>query len=78
MFSCRVLASGVGRALCLLRIVLPLFVLSLCRLCVFSVFLSFSHLCSCVDQAPLDLINFVSVTDFLLMKNVLSYGREKN
>ena len=43
-FSCRVLVRGVGRVLCLLRIVLLLFVLSLCFLvCVyiFSVFLYF-------------------------------------
>ena len=43
-FSCRVLASVVGRALCYLRVALLLFVLSLCLLvyvCVFSVFLYF-------------------------------------
>ena len=72
-FSCRVLASGVGRALCLLHVDLLLFVLSLCFLisvCVLLVFLYFSHLCSCVDPALLGLSKFVSVTVFLSMKNV--------
>ena len=75
-FRCWILGSGVGRALCLLRIALLLFVLSLRRLCVFfQCFSFFSHLCSCVDQTPLDLIKIVFVIGFLLIKNVL--GREK-
>ena len=45
---------------------------------VFSVFLFFSPLCSCAGQALLGRIKFVSVTAFLLMKNVLRHSREKN
>ena len=70
-FSCRVLAGVVG---------LPFVVsvlLCCCSCCFFlvcvCVFLVFfiSPLCSCVGQALLGCIKIVSVTSFLLMKNVL-------
>ena len=65
-----------GHVLCLLRIALLLFVLSLCFLvCVYFFQCFFIALCSCVDQTPLDLIKIVFVIGFLLIKNVL--GREK-
>jgi len=44
---------------------------------VFSVFLFFSPLCSCAGQALLGRIKFVSITAFLLMKNVLRHSHEK-
>ena len=79
-FSCRVLAVGVGRALCHLCVALLLFVLSLCFhvcVCVFSSVSLFSPLCSCIGQALLVRINIMSVTAFLLMKNMLRYSRDK-
>ena len=55
-----------------------------CCHCVFSfvcaffpVFLFFSPLCSCIGQALLVRINIMSVTAFLLMKNMLRYSRDK-
>ena len=72
-----------SRVFYLFRVVLLLFVLSLYFLiCVnvvniFVVFLFFSHSCSCAGQTLLGCIEFVDVTAFLLMKNVLMHGREK-
>ena len=44
----------------------------------FQCFFIFSFLCSCVGQTLLGHIKIVCVTIFLLMKNVLRHGREKN
>ena len=47
-------------------------------LCFFSLFSIFSPLCSCVGQALLGRIKFVSIIASFLMKNMLRHGREKN
>jgi len=70
----------VGCALCYLRVALLLFVLSLFS-CLCVCFLSISLflvICAFVlVQTLLGRIKIVSVTAFLLMKNLLRQGREK-
>ena len=61
---------------CCFAVVLVVVVFPRLCVCFFSVSF-FSPLCSCIGQALLGRFKIMSVTAFLLMKNMLRHGREK-